>query len=311
MASKERRDTHVTLNFGPQWTDTGSGNAWYATNKLSQDSLTRMFGADPESLAQHLDSIKLHTVEHATNEPGTVTGLSMLVEDSNGEHHDIAPDHRVYFNDADGSTNAHHVAVMANGHARADQEFHVNLSEKAGDQAMVQKLRDLGALKGREAILAGVERIDGENKKGNAITNYSVPKEGPIYNVVSKIHAKGSKGTLSQDYSEQLSKEQPLVLSEKDFTTVSEDLIKAHAEHVDGKPMSAMNGLVTTMVVHSKEKPDGPASAHLTMTTVGNTPNPLLRSPPDSAVAEVVAKQTGMHGMETVKSITPLGVDEN
>lgn len=308
MASKERRDTHLTLNFGPQWTDTGSGNAWYATNKLSQESLTRMFGADPESLARHLDKIALHTVEHATNEPGTVTGLSMLVEDANGDHHDIAPDHRVYFNDAEGNTNAHHVAVMANGHARADQEFSVDLAQMAGDPAMVEKLRDLGALKGKEVILAGVERIEGENKKGSPITNYSVPHRGPIYNVVSKIHSKGSKGALSQDYSEQLATEQPLVLSEKDYTTISNDLVNAHAEHVNGKPMSAMNGLVTTMVVHSREQPEGPASAQLTLGTMGNTPDPLLRSPPEGAdAAAVVAKQTGMLGMEKVKSITLIG----
>ena len=241
MAGKQRRDTHVTMHFGPEWHHTGTGNAWYATNELGADGLKRIFGQQTEDLAQSLKNIKLGSVEHPSAESGDVTGISMLIRDANGEMHDLNKTHRNIHVTSDGEVNAHHFVAMANGHALANQDLEVDLSNSAGNQEMVNKLRELGALPGKDAIMSGVERIDGETKNGKPITNYSVPRDGPIGNTIAKIASKGAgKGALKRDYSDQFqaNSEGHVVIGEQDYHTVTNDLIKAHEEHIKDKPMS-------------------------------------------------------------------------
>jgi len=309
MAGKQRRDTHVTMHFGPEWHHTGTGNAWYATNELGADGLKRIFGQQTEDLAQSLKNIKLGSVEHPSAESGDVTGISMLIRDANGEMHDLNKTHRNIHVTSDGEVNAHHFVAMANGHALANQDLEVDLSDSAGNQEMVNKLRELGALPGKDAIMSGVERIDGETKNGKPITNYSVPRDGPIGNTIAKIASKGAgKGALKRDYSDQFqaNSEGHVVIGEQDYHTVTNDLIKAHEEHIKDKPMSGMSHLVTTMVTHSKEPPTGQhGNAHFVFTTDGAEVDPLLQNPPDTSAPEQA--MAGMLEMEKVTNVTPIG----
>lgn len=306
MAGKQRRDTHVTMHFGPEWHHTGTGNAWYATNELEAESLKRIFGQETEDLAHSLRSITLGSVEHPSAESGDTTGISMLIKDANGDMHDLNANHRNIHVQSDGEVNAHHFVTMANGHALANQELEVDLTNSAGDRAMVNKLRELGALPGKDAIMANVERIDGETKNGKPVTNYSVPRDGPIGNTIAKIVGKGAgKGALKLDYSDQYgpSSEGNVVIGENDFHTVKKDLIKAHEEHIKDKPMSGMTHLVTTMVTHSKQPPTGQlGSAGFRFQTEGAEVNPLLQHPPDSAAPEQAI--TGMLDMEKVTKVS-------